>query len=177
MAAAAVTIPVSLYEYLHTDYSPDCEYMDGVIEERNLGEIDHSDVQSELITLFRNHRNEWQVKAYVEQRVQVSPTRYRVPDICGLHAEQKRAPIVEAPLLCVEILSPEDRFGRIRKKCNEYFNMGVAEAWIVDTEERLIFAVHRDGSMSTHSDGSLKLEGTAIEVSLPALFGVLDEEN
>ena len=82
----------------------------------------------------------WNVRAYPELRVQVSPTRYRVPDLCVLRAGQARTPIVvEAPLLCIEILSPEDRFGRIRKKCDEYLQMGVIDAWIFDAEERLVF--------------------------------------
>ena len=33
------TIPVS--EYLATTYRPDCDYVDGEIQERNLGEYDH----------------------------------------------------------------------------------------------------------------------------------------
>jgi hypothetical protein len=28
---------VSLAEYLNTEYEPDCEYLDGVLEERNVG--------------------------------------------------------------------------------------------------------------------------------------------
>jgi len=34
--AAAATI--SLEEYLSTSYSPDCDFVDGQIEERNVGE-------------------------------------------------------------------------------------------------------------------------------------------
>lgn len=178
MAAAVVNIPVSLYEYLHSDYAPDREYVDGVVEERNLGEWDHADLQGELVTLFRNHRNAWKVKAYPELRVQVSPTRYRVPDICVLRDAQRRTPIVvEAPLLCIEILSPEDRFGRIRKKCDEYLDMGVGQAWILDPVERLVFVLHPDRTMTTHSEGSLKLDGTAIDVPLAPLFSVLDDED
>ncbi len=177
MAAAAVTVPVSLYEYLHSDYSPDMDYVDGVLEERNLGENEHSDLQSELITLFRVHREEWKVKAFVEQRVQVSPTRYRVPDVTVMPASWKRTPIItDAPLLCIEVLSPEDRFSRIRARCEDYFRMGVPEAWIFDPAKRETLVLRPDGSMTTHREGSLKLDGTAIEVPLGAIFGVLDAE-
>jgi hypothetical protein len=34
--ATNVLIPVS--EYLKTSYSPDCDYVDGEVQERNLGE-------------------------------------------------------------------------------------------------------------------------------------------
>jgi len=33
---------VSVDEYLHTSYDPDCDYVDGAIVERNVGERDHS---------------------------------------------------------------------------------------------------------------------------------------
>ena len=37
--------PVSLEEYLHTIYEPDCEYLDGEFVERNMAETDHAAVQ------------------------------------------------------------------------------------------------------------------------------------
>ena len=43
---------VSLEEYLSTGYQPDCEYNEGVVEERNLGELDHSYLQGLLTALL-----------------------------------------------------------------------------------------------------------------------------
>jgi len=38
-AASAVPVPyVSVEEYLHTVYEPDMDYVDGVLEDRNVGE-------------------------------------------------------------------------------------------------------------------------------------------
>lgn len=175
MAAAPAPVHVSLYEYLHSDYQPDVDFVDGVLEERNLGEFDHADLQGELVTLFRTHRNDWHVSAYPELRVQVGPTRYRVPDVCVLRADQPRTAIVQqAPLLCIEILSPEDRFARIRTRCDDYLKMGVAEAWIFDPADRVAMVLHHDGTMTTHREGVLGLEGTSIEIPLAELFRVLD---
>jgi hypothetical protein len=39
---------VSLSEYLATIYRPDCEYVDGELLERNVGEWDHSRLQALL---------------------------------------------------------------------------------------------------------------------------------
>ena len=176
MAAAPVPPFVSLYEYLHSDYQPDMDYVDGVLEERNLGENEHSDLQTELAFVFRTQRQNWKVKAFVEQRVQVSATRFRVPDLCVMSADWKRTPIiVEPPLLCIEVLSPDDRFTRIRARCEDYFRMGVPEAWVFDPSERVALILRPDGTMSTHRDGSLQLAGTPIDVSLAGIFGVLDE--
>ena len=40
---------VPVEEYLRTTYHPDCDYVDGEVLERNLGERDHSEVQGELL--------------------------------------------------------------------------------------------------------------------------------
>lgn len=45
----AVVANVRLEEYLHTVYEPDCDYVDGVLEERNVGRNGHSATQSLLI--------------------------------------------------------------------------------------------------------------------------------
>ena len=36
---------VPVEEYLSTSYQPDCEYDEGVVVERNLGEIEHAFLQ------------------------------------------------------------------------------------------------------------------------------------
>jgi hypothetical protein len=38
-----------------------------------------------LAVLFRSRQREWNIRAVVEQRVEVSPTRFRVPDVTVLH--------------------------------------------------------------------------------------------
>lgn len=72
---------ISVEEYLRTSYRPDCDYVDGHIEERNLGEWDHANLQTAIATFFRMRRKEWGINVVVEQRVQVSPTRFRIPDV------------------------------------------------------------------------------------------------
>ena len=39
---------VGVEEYLSTVYRPDCDYLDGVVVERNLGQFDHADLQGAL---------------------------------------------------------------------------------------------------------------------------------
>lgn len=38
----ASTTQISVREHLNTSYRPDCDYLDGEVRARNLGEIDHS---------------------------------------------------------------------------------------------------------------------------------------
>jgi len=57
---------VSLEEYLGTVYEPDCDYVDGELEDRNVGEFDHGDLQSEIVRYFRNRRREYSARAIAE---------------------------------------------------------------------------------------------------------------
>ena len=50
---------VSVREYLSSSYDPDCDYVDGVVEERNLGEKDHSSLQMAVAAYFYARRKEW----------------------------------------------------------------------------------------------------------------------
>jgi Uma2 family endonuclease len=52
--------------------------------------------------------------------------------------------------------------------------MGVAEVWIFDPESRKAYVLRGD-EVREQRDGVLKLAGTAIELDVATLFGVLDE--
>jgi len=116
MATAAQPGLVTVEEYLKTVYEPECELVNGYVEERTLGEYEHGRVQLALIRIFGNHEKEWGIKTVPECRMQVSKTNFRVPDVMILRATQKVERIVyEAPLICIEILSPEDSISRMQE--------------------------------------------------------------
>src|SRR6266478_91291 len=48
----AVGTMVSVEEYLSTVYETECEYVDGEVIERNIGESDHSGLRAALIVLL-----------------------------------------------------------------------------------------------------------------------------
>lgn len=98
---------VSVEEYLSTSYEPDCEYEDGVIVERNLGEFEHSFLQIILGTIFTNNMDEWGVYGLTEQRVQISPRKFLIPDVCVLRVGAPTDPIVAQPKRLPLILTSE----------------------------------------------------------------------
>src|SRR5580658_7564668 len=99
---------VSLAEYLATDYQPDREYLDGEVVERNVGQGPHSYAQAVLGAWLHDHRKPWGVTTLSAQRVQLSESRCRVPDLCLVKKADFANIIQRPPLLCVEILSPDD---------------------------------------------------------------------
>jgi Uma2 family endonuclease len=130
-------VPVSIEEYLNGSYEPDVEYVDGQLEERNVGEIEHSDVIAAIMKVFLQHEKEWQIRVRPDVRTQVAPTRFRVPDIviCSRSSRDKRI-VREAPLVVIEVLSPEDRISRYHQRIADYRAMGVKGIWVVDPETR-----------------------------------------
>jgi hypothetical protein len=40
---------ISVEEYLRTSYRPDCEYVDGEVLERNMGEKSHAKLQKAIL--------------------------------------------------------------------------------------------------------------------------------
>src|ERR1019366_7939929 len=102
---------ITVGEYLSASYRPDREYLDGMVVERNVGERDHSRVQTDLSTYLNVRAEHWGIRVFVEQRVQVRPTRFRVPDICVVAGPEPEEQILTSPpLACIEILSKDDRW-------------------------------------------------------------------
>jgi Uma2 family endonuclease len=177
MASAATTPYLSVEEYLNTVYRPDVDYVDGHIEERNLGEFDHGMLQGVIFQIFRNHRKDWNVRVALDTRLQVAGTSFRVPDVCVMSGSNPKEQILRStPLLCIEVLSPKDTLRKIRLRGQDYFNMGVPVMWIFNPRLRNVTICLQDGSASKQSSGILTLPGTPIAVDLAEIYSALDEE-
>jgi len=57
----APTAQIGIETYLKTSYRPDCDFVDGEIEERNLGEFDHAQLQAAVSAWFYAHRKDWNI--------------------------------------------------------------------------------------------------------------------
>ncbi len=161
---------VSVEQYLAASFDPDRDYVDGEIQERNLGERPHGRTQGRLFAFLFQRERHWGICPIVEQRVQISPTRFRVPDLCVILASDPVDPIVrKAPFLCVEILSREDTVTRLNERISDYFQMGVRFVWVLDPLARRAFS-YTPGEMHEVRDGVLRTKDPNIEVPLDQVF-------
>jgi Uma2 family endonuclease len=177
MASAARTPYLSVEEYLSTTFRPDVDYVDGRIEERNLGEFDHGTLQGVLYSLFSAKRHEWKIRVALDTRVQVAAENFRVPDVSIHDASGPKEQIIRrAPLLCIEILSPEDTLRRMLKRIEDYFAMGVPHVWVFDPERRVALVCEPGGRTTEHVSGALTIPGTPMAVELDQVFSRLDED-
>jgi Uma2 family endonuclease len=159
---------VSLEEYLSTSYEPDCDYVDGELEDRNVGKKSHAKAQSKLDRVLAIRYPSLFV--VVEQRIRVSATRYRVPDVCAMLAEPDEEVFTQPPFLCIEVLSPEDRASRIERKIADYLKFGVRYIWVIDPHARGAF-IHSAAGMHAVEDGVLRTSDPDIAVPLAEIFG------
>lgn len=162
---ATTTTTVSVAEYLATVYEPEVDYVDGELEDRNVGEWDHSALQFRIMELLRATEG---LLVRPELRIQVAPTRFRVPDVAVyLESPGEQVPTVP-PFLVVEVLSPEDRIHRIMRKLHDYTAMGCVNIWVLDPRDKVAYQF--DGTALTQVNDSLTCIGGTPAISVAELF-------
>ena len=170
----ASSTAISVEEYLRGCYRPDCDYVDGELVERNVGEYSHSTVQALLLEILFGWARTLPIRVRPELRMRVSSTRFRIPDICVMLKSQRGEPVLtHPPFLCVEIVSPEDRMSRIIERVQEYLAFGVNYVWVIDPATRTAYSYTNEEGREVRD--RLTTQNPEISVSLPELFAELDE--
>jgi Uma2 family endonuclease len=153
-----------------------CELIDGVLVEKTMG------WKESLLAVEIAHR----IRGYLETHdlgdvlgadgtLRILPQQVRVPDVCFLSwqrfpgGERPQAPIPPlAPDLAVEILSPGNTEGEMRRKLRDYFTAGVRLVWYVDPATRSARAYTApDQCVEIGEDGSLSGGDVLPEFTLP----------
>lgn len=175
--ATASTSPqlISMEEYLSSSYEPDLEFVDGVLEEKHMGGWDHSFLHAMITAWFVNHRAEWGIEVLTEYRTRTSKMRVRLPDVCVVRRGEPIEQVREtAPLLCVEILSPDDRPGRVMRRLDDFVAMGAENLWILDPSDRSAATYTRFGMKPV--DGTrLEVAESPIYLDVAEMFATLDQ--
>jgi Uma2 family endonuclease len=165
---------ISVEEYLATSYSPDVELIDGRLVERNLGEYDHSRLQTKVAGWFLSREREWNIRVVVEQRVQVKPGRFRIPDVSVISRDQPIEPVfTRPPLACIEVLSKDDTLLSLEDRVDDYIALGVGNIWVLDPVKRRAYICTK-GSFREPDEGILVVPGSPIQIPLKDLFADLD---
>jgi Uma2 family endonuclease len=157
---------ISVEEYLRTSYSPDREYRDGAVLERNVGDKEHSRLQARLAQYLGRRRKQWNIEVYTELRVQITPRWYPLPDVCiyALPDFEERYPS-RPPLLWIEILSQDDLMKDVWQKAADLLQGGVPSVWIIDPTTLESELRTSDGILQV-VDKTLRVPGSPIEISL-----------
>lgn len=165
------TALVSVDDYLHTSFPDgDREYVDGELVERGMPTIAHGGLQAKLVSQLLVRRPDFFTGVAV--RLQITSTRFRVPDVVVAPvARPEDQAIFEPPLLVVEIISPDDRVSDLDRKIDEYRAMGVPNIWIFDPEVRRVRTYTAEG-IKEITDGDIRTIGGEISISLSEIFPI-----
>jgi len=171
MAAAPQPTPLEIY--LNSSFEPDAEYADGVIEDRPMGEYDHSTWQHAIELWFSRHAADWGIRVRPELRVQVAPDRFRVPDVTVLDRNLPVEQIITHPPIAVfEILSPEDTVSRMMTKLADYEKMGIRTILLLDpTGQHYRYTA---GCLKRLDETAFDLPGSACRFDLAEIQKLLD---
>src|SRR6185437_13836911 len=113
---------------------------------------------------------QWNVFVYPEHRVQVSPTRFQIPDVCVYVREAPTEQIFRTPpFICIEVLSPEDRTSRFQQRIDDYLKFGVQYVWVIDPATRRAW-VHTNDGVHEAKDGILQTQNPGLTVPLAEIF-------
>ena len=171
MATGTLT---SVEEYLDTSYRPDCEYVDGVVLERNVGEMDHSSLLTSLGCYLCLRQKKWGTITLMTVRVQVKVTQIRVPDLCVILRPVPSDPVVQKPpFICIEVLARQDTVESMQDRIDDYLAMGVPYVWLLNPRRRRAF-VYTSGGIHEVKDGILRTENPEIVVPLAEVFSEIE---
>lgn len=168
----ATTTRITLEQYLKTPYEPDAEFVNGEVEERNVGEYDHNVVQRAILLWFHQHDKAWKIRTIQEQRTRLNSGNVRIPDVSVWNRSVPVHPVFDRPqIVAIEVLSPEDRHSRVQEKITDYRQFEIPCIWIVDPAKRIGWDCS-DGNWIAKS--RFEAAGTPIYLDLEELFKELD---
>lgn len=133
---------LTLDEYLGLSLEQECELVAGELKPKPRGTFEHSDIQLQLSLLLRQEFGRPRTKVEFSIR---KGEDVLIPDICVLRPGEPKLymqVLNEAPLLCVEIVSPSQRVGELFVKCEMYHEWGVEYCWVVDPVARRAWTYH-----------------------------------
>ena len=171
--AAPVFVPVE--EYLRSSYSPDAEYIDGQLVEREstMGENDHSAWQKAIVVWFEMQAARAGIRVRPELRVQVDAFGFLIPDVTLLDRSRPVEPIsTHPPVAVIEVLSPADQVARIMKKGERYEKMGISTILIVDPEGPAFR--YREGKLEPLAERAFTIEGSEARFDLDEIGKLVD---
>lgn len=166
---------VTVEEYLRSSYSPDAEYIDGQIVEREstMGENDHSAWQAAICAWFQAQAKDAGIRVRPEFRVQVDAYCFLVPDVTLLDRNRPAEPYATHPPVAVfEVLSPEDHLKRLMKKGERYEKMGIRTILVIDPDGPAYR--YREGKLEPLEERAFNLEGSQARFDLDGIAKLVD---
>jgi Uma2 family endonuclease len=177
MSALPALGPITEEQYLSDPAFEHCEYVDGIVVERNLGTKPHARIQGKCFRKFDEYLDTHPggyavVELHCRLKVRGYP-RFRIPDVAvvlGDESSEQRY-LERSPDLVVEVRSPDDSLSSQLRKMDDYFESGCRLAWLVLPEEHSVLILAPNAAPRTATAGET-LDGGGV---LPGLSIAVDD--
>jgi Uma2 family endonuclease len=136
--------------------------------ERTLPTPTHSQIQAILILLLAPLFKRARLFILPELRVQIEPRLFRFADLAVYLESLPKGRYATSPaFIAIEIVSPDDRRGRLTERLEDYRRWGVPHIWLVDPQRKRLWE-YTEAGLLQHA--SLKLPEFDFEISSQELF-------
>jgi Uma2 family endonuclease len=165
---AKTQIGVEEYLGLVFDDRPEPDYVHGEVVERTLPTPIHGQIQALLAVFFAALSTRVRLVMMSELRVRIEPRLFRVIDFTVYLGSRPEGRFAETPaFVAIEIVSPDDRQGRLKERLQDYRRWGVPHVWLVDPQRKRLYEYTEAGLLQFPA---LRLPDFDFEISAQELF-------
>lgn len=139
---------------------PYLELIDGGVVAKAMPGPQHSAAVVELITELRNFLREHPIARVDTELRHLDRREGRVylPDVSVTLREnvgEGEVPVEVPPDLAAEVLSPDDRAGRVAERVDFYLRAGTRPVWVIDPELETVSVCRPDAAPTLHRSPSI----------------------
>jgi Uma2 family endonuclease len=124
------------FEALYGGEKPYYEYWAGEPVQKAIPTWLHALIQQLLVRKFEDLG----YQSGAEVTVRIDPAYWPIPDVIAIEGTMTEAYPTTAFEIVVEILSPEDTFSRVLRKCRLYANWGIQRILVIDPATRIVWS-------------------------------------
>ncbi len=148
-------------ELLTDGDSGSCELIAGRIVEMGPTGDEHGFVEfnlgAELRAFVHKRKLGWVLGGEVGIYIRRNPDNVRAADIVFVSYEKLPRLtgnyLSVAPELVVEVMSPNDRWEKVRDKLADYFSIGIEQVWVVEPSNRKLLVYRSSTDIREYSEG------------------------
>jgi Uma2 family endonuclease len=173
MNLVAETLTLEQFRATYAESKPYYELLDGEAVQKAMPTKPHSYLQLVLCYILK----ELGYKAGPELTLAMSEKWEPVPDVCGLLGPSDEEPYPTRPIpVAIEILSPDDRFTRLIKKCRRYAEWGIADILVFDPLGREAWFWDKATDDLARIQQTYSFNSKPVKITLAEVFQRLDAE-
>jgi Uma2 family endonuclease len=167
----ATVARMSLSDYKRSHFEPERELVNGELIPKPMGTLEHMKMEQRILHLLERFEKRGQGIVVHELSI-CRGEDVRIPDLVFAlpDARFEDGILVDAPLICLEVLSPSQSPKELFAKCEVYHQWGVPYCWVIDPIKKIAWEYHQGSSLRLLSEQD-QLTAGDIAIQATEIFG------